>query len=443
MITLSGLVLKGSMDVKSNLMSVRMLSSRNENKLRPPKTAATLAATYSYFGLEGMSDTSFTQREHQIYDKVISTSDMKNSERIVERCEAKGLFLGDEDIGDYDCAKACNSPDYTYTYISPHSLYLAKFFARNKPGAYCLNTEINKCNTKMGAIIKTHNGWSCRPQWPQFAGGENANEIRVCNGRIADRILSSSDPKIYTDLIPDDIVPIPLSLRPDTQTVASSDTSNKQQYRFVCADEYEQHVPSSKVDDMGNAYIEATEISRLERIRNICNDLNYHGPKHNKPDFATGDCKCVETNTVKFGRIRHNQMYTSNIECSPCIAGLIDDGETSLNSNNRKYGSFNVPRRCIKIFHRNYRLVSAQSSYDDDYGQNKINKRDSSGAIFVGNQQRLLGTAPLGIDILPCGTRTLSFKGKACLNGTLNVSVGGIPSPTAFSLLSTKRVRRP
>lgn len=384
-------------------LSSSIQPSRNRSATQPPTTQATEAASFSYFGLPGMVNASYAKREHRLFDKTIATSDLANKDRIVERCESQGLYLGSADLGVHDCSKACNSSNYDYAYVPYQAVYTMNFFALEKPGAYCLPTEMAKCNLRTGSIVRTSTGgWACRAMWPRIAGGQNANEIRVCNGQLVDRISSIAAPRLYVDLIPRDILPITSEHGPEEERLSTGE------YRFACADEHPGLAPAI-VDDMHNSYIASSELPRLTRIRNVCNDLVYNGPTDNRPNFTTGNCDCtVNPSVVPFGRIRLGDvdMDKTNIECSPCIFGPIK-------KENSDHGMFNVPRRCLKTFHYSARLTRT------------ANRNSSPTAEDV----------VLFVDVLPCGRSSFSQRGKACLNSTLYASKFDYPSHFAYNVM--------
>lgn len=372
---------------------------------RLPSKAATRAATFSYFGLSGMSNATFSRREHELFDKTIATSDSANRQRIVGRCENRGLYLGTGDLGAYDCAKACNSSNYEYTYVPRDAAYVMKFFALEKYGAYCLPTEMAKCNLRTGSIVRTATGgWACRPTWPRFAGGRYANEIRVCNGQVVDRIASPTEPRLYVNFIPDDVLPVSIESGPIDERLSSGE------FRFACASEHPE-LAASIVDDMGNPFITTPEVSRLHQTRNVCNNLLFRGPTENAPNFLTGDCNCLsDPSIVPFGRIRTRSGTSANktdIECSPCIFGPMKNVDAD-------HSVFNVPRRCLKTFHYSARLAPISNSTG-----NRVANEDS--VLFV--------------DLLPCGTTELSTLSKSCVNALLYASKFDFPSRFAFKII--------
>lgn len=209
------------------------------------------------------------------------------------------------------------SYEYQYFRENHNSLYLNK-------GAYCVLKSVIHCNPSIHDIVfKEDHGTMCISKYPEIFGGENDNEILVCDGNLKDLKTNS----VYRKTFPYDV-----KFKHLDEMIKLSDGTRD--YRFQC---------ESNKDYNGNLLIERPDsTSRFDLITNVCASTF---PKSVTivPDWSNNTCVCDKAYTEFNGNVITNMFDNVHLPCTTCSS----DYQIDINeSPGHKYG-FVISRPCI------------------------------------------------------------------------------------------------
>lgn len=197
-----------------------------------------------------------------------------------------------------DCTSTCGA-DYNYVFVDE-----GKDVVINKVrlyGAYCMKSEISKCNLNTSMATVGLDGYKCISHFPTILGGVNGRNIIACGGRMKDDLLGVT----YENFIPSNLS---LSSKGFDEVLSNG------KYRFTCAT---------------GVAIPQSIATRLETERDICSLLDPQG----SVDFERSRCNCPKGHVIE---------GDETSICSACQSGFaVESGLYGW-----KYG-YTISKDCI------------------------------------------------------------------------------------------------